>query len=44
MAAVELYTMWYNFVRIRKSLRVTPTMEAGADHVRSLEEIAALAG
>ena len=43
-AAVALYTMFYNFGRIHKSLRVTPAMEAGkADHVWSLEEIAALA-
>jgi hypothetical protein len=44
MAAVALYTMWYNFGRIHKSLRVTPAIEAGkADDVRSLEQIGALA-
>lgn len=42
--AVALHFMFYNFGRIHKSLRVTPAMEAGlADHVWSLEEIAALA-
>ncbi len=42
-AAVALYSMFYNFGRIHKTLRVTPAMEAGkADHVWSLEEIAAL--
>jgi hypothetical protein len=43
-AAVALHFMHYNFARIHKTLRVTPAMEAGlADHVWSLEEIAALA-
>jgi IS1 family transposase len=42
--AVALHFMHYNFGRIHKTLRVTPAMEAGvADHVWSLEEIAALA-
>jgi IS1 family transposase len=42
--AVALHMMHYNFARIHKSLRVTPAMQAGvADHVWSLEEIAALA-
>ncbi len=42
--AVSLHFMYYNFGRIHKSLRVTPAMAAGvADHVWSLEEIAALA-
>ena len=42
-AAIALYTMFYNFGRIHKTLRVTPAMEAGtADHVWSLEEIAGL--
>jgi hypothetical protein len=36
--------MHYTFARLHKTLRVTPAMEAGlADHVWSLEEIAALA-
>ena len=43
-AHLALHYMFYNFGRIHKTLRVTPAMEAGkADHVWSLEEIAALA-
>lgn len=42
--AVSLHFMHYNFARVHRSLRVTPAMEAGvADHVWTLEEIAALA-
>jgi len=42
--AVGLHYMFYNFARIHKTLRVTPAMQAGiADHVWTLEEIAALA-
>jgi len=42
--AISLHYMFYNFSRIHKSLRVTAAMEAGvADHVWSMEEIAALA-
>jgi IS1 family transposase len=42
--AVALHFMYYNFVRIHKTLRVTPAMQAGiADHIWSLEEIAILA-
>jgi len=42
--AVGLHYMFYNFGRIHKTLRVTPTMEAGiTDHVWSLEEIVELA-
>ena len=41
--AVALYFMYYNFVRIHKTLRVTPAMEAGlTDHVWSMEELVAL--
>lgn len=41
--AVALHFMHYNFVRIHKTLRVTPAMEAGiSDHVWSLEEISNL--
>ena len=29
MHMVALYTVWYNFTRTHKSLRVTPAMEAG---------------
>ena len=28
-AMVAIYTVWYNFVRVHKSLRVTPAMAAG---------------
>lgn len=43
--AVALHFMHYNFGCIHKTLRVTPAMQAGiADHVWSLEEIAACAG
>lgn len=41
--AVALHFMYYNFGRIRKTLRITPAMQAGvSDHVWTLEEIAAL--
>ena len=43
--AVAIHFLHYNFARVHKSLRITPAMEAGiADHVWTLEEIAALAG
>jgi transposase-like protein/IS1 family transposase len=39
-AAVALHFAWYNFVRVHKSLRVTPAMEAGlTDHVWNLREL-----
>jgi hypothetical protein len=39
-AAVALHFAWYNFVRVHKSLRVTPAMQAGiADHVWSFQEL-----
>lgn len=39
-AAMALYFFWYNFIRIHRTLRVTPAMEIGiADHVWSWEEI-----
>jgi len=38
--SVALHYMWYNFVRVHRTLRVTPAMEAGiSDHVWSIEEI-----
>jgi IS1 family transposase len=41
--AVALHFMYYNFVRVHKTLRVTPAMEEGiADHVWSFEELVAL--
>lgn len=40
IAMVALHCMYYNFVRIHQTLRVTPAMEAGiANHVWSIEEI-----
>jgi serine/threonine protein kinase len=34
----NMVCMWYKFARIRKTLRVTPAMEAGiADHIWSLD-------
>jgi hypothetical protein len=42
--AVALHFMHYNFVRIHKTLRVTPAMAAGVDnHLWSLQEIVDLA-
>lgn len=42
-AAVALYVGWYNFVRVHRTLRVTPAMEAGlTDHIWSVEEILGL--
>jgi hypothetical protein len=39
-AAVALHFAWYNFVRVHRSLRVTPAMQAGiADHVWGLDEL-----
>ncbi len=38
---VALYTVFYNWTRIHKSLRVTPAMEAGiTDQLWTMEEIA----
>jgi hypothetical protein len=43
-AAVALYFMYHDFGRTRRTLRVTPEMEAGISHqVWRLEEIARLA-
>ncbi len=39
---VALYTVWYNWVRIHKSLKVTPAMAAGlTDKLMGFEDIAA---
>lgn len=39
-AVLALHFAWYNFCRIHKSLRVTPTMEAGiTNHIWSMEEL-----
>ena len=40
MHMVALYTMFYNFCRVHKTLRVTPAMEAGlTDHIWDMEDI-----
>ena len=40
---LALHYMYYNFVRIHKTLRITPAMKAGVtDHLWSVEEIAGL--
>ena len=41
--ALALYFVWYNFVRIHKTLRVTPAMAAGVtDTLRDMEWILSL--
>ena len=40
---VALYTVWYNFVRIHKTLRVTPAMAAGvSDRLWSMNDVVTL--
>jgi hypothetical protein len=40
---VALYTVWYNWVRIHKTLRVTPAMAAGlTDRLMSMDDVVAL--
>lgn len=40
---VALYAVWYNFVRIHKTLRVAPAMAAGvSDRLWSMEDVVAL--
>ena len=40
MHMVALYTAWYNFIRIHKTLRVTPAMEAGlSETVWGMEDL-----
>ena len=42
-SALALYFVFYNFVRIHKTLRVTPAMAAGVtDRLWSMEDIVAL--
>jgi hypothetical protein len=41
MHMVELYTVWYNFVKMHKTLRMTPAMAAGvADKLWSMTDLA----
>ena len=43
MHMVALYTVWYNFVRIHKTLKVTPAMAAGlTDRLWSMEDVVEL--
>jgi IS1 family transposase len=43
IAMVAIHAVYYNFARIHKTLRITPSMAAGlSDHVWSLEEIVLL--
>ena len=40
MHMVALYTVWYNFIRVHKTLRVTPAMEAGlSETVWDMEDL-----
>jgi len=40
---VALYALWYNFVRIHKTLRTTPAMAAGIDsRLCSMEDVVRL--
>jgi hypothetical protein len=41
-AAVALHFAWYNFVRVHRSLRLTPAMEAGiTDRIWSIKDLLA---
>jgi hypothetical protein len=41
--SLALHFMYYNFVKLHLTLRVTPAMEAGlSDHVWSIDELVAL--
>jgi hypothetical protein len=43
-AMVAIHSVYYNFARIHKTLRITPSMAAGlSDHAWSLEEIVTMA-
>ncbi len=43
IAAISLHFMYYNFVRIHQTLRVTPAMAAGvSDHVWEISDVVAL--
>ena len=40
---VALYALWYNFVRIHKTLRTSPAMAAGIEsRLWSMEDVVAL--
>jgi IS1 family transposase len=43
LSAIAIHYMWYNFVRIHQTLRVSPAMAAGvADRLWSIEDLVAL--
>jgi hypothetical protein len=43
IAAISLHFMYYNFVRIHQTLRITPAMAAGVtDHVWEISDIVKL--
>lgn len=43
VAAIAIHYMWYNFVRVHQTLRITPAMAAGVtDHVWSFDELLGL--
>jgi IS1 family transposase len=43
IAAISLHFMYYNFVRIHQTLRITPAMAAGvSDHVWEIDDIVSL--
>ena len=43
IAAIAIHCMYYNFVRIHQTLRVTPAMEAGVtNRLWSIEDLIAL--
>ena len=40
---VALYSVWYNWIKVHKTLRVTPAMQAGlADRVFDMSDLVAL--
>jgi len=40
---VALYALWYNFVRVHKTLRISPAMAAGIDpRLWSMEDVVRL--
>ena len=42
---VALYALWYNFVRVHKTLRISPAMAAGIEsRLWSTEDVVALIG
>jgi len=45
VASIPIHYMWYNFVRIHQTLRVTPAMAAGVtDRLGAVEDLVVLLG